>query len=79
VQWDRLNADLVKHICTTLRTDRTTWCHNTEWHNLSTPCHQMSQTNPYHTFVMDKTYRKEKPKILKYSRSHQHPVMAMDK
>jgi hypothetical protein len=28
---------------------------------------------------MDKTYRKEKPKILKYSRSHQHPVMATDK
>jgi hypothetical protein len=28
---------------------------------------------------MEKTHRKEKPKILKCSRSHQHPVMAMGK
>jgi hypothetical protein len=27
--------------------------------------------------VIEKTHRKEKPKILKYSRSHQHSVMAL--
>jgi hypothetical protein len=30
---------------------------------------QISQTNPCHTFAMDKTHMKEKPKIQKYSRS----------